>query len=292
MTPGHISIAIIGGGLGGLCSAIGLLKHPHIDVDVYEAAPSFSEISAGFALDDNTQKALARIGPHVVKALELAGAVNHKPTVRMIRGRGPNEGKTIYDIDKSGSSISFSRARFLEQLVKLVPDHLKHTNKRFVRAENSGPREQTTVYFADGTSICVDAVIGADGVRSKTREHVLGSQHPATHAEYVFAVTYRAAAPMEEALKKVDPALMNVNTKYWVIGDGGYVLWDQIDHDKAVDLVAVELRHEWKHEKWMIPADRQLLEEIYSDWGPTARGIVDVSVFGVSRRPRANDNHS
>ena len=45
--PTAFSVAIIGGGIGGLTLAIGLLKHPHIDVQVYEAAPSFGEIGAG-----------------------------------------------------------------------------------------------------------------------------------------------------------------------------------------------------------------------------------------------------
>lgn len=43
------SVAIIGGGIGGLCTAIALLKYPHIDVQVYEAAPTFGEIGAGVA---------------------------------------------------------------------------------------------------------------------------------------------------------------------------------------------------------------------------------------------------
>lgn len=44
------SVSIIGGGIGGLTLAIGLLKHPHIDVQVYESAPSFGEIGAGVGM--------------------------------------------------------------------------------------------------------------------------------------------------------------------------------------------------------------------------------------------------
>jgi salicylate hydroxylase len=39
-----ISIAVIGGGIGGLALSIGLQQYRHIRVKVYEAAPSFSEI--------------------------------------------------------------------------------------------------------------------------------------------------------------------------------------------------------------------------------------------------------
>ena len=58
-----LSIAIIGGGIGGLCTAIALLKHSHIDVQVYEAAPTFGEIGAGVGIAPNAQQALELISP-------------------------------------------------------------------------------------------------------------------------------------------------------------------------------------------------------------------------------------
>ena len=62
--PTTISVAVVGGGIGGLSLVLGLLKHPHIDVQVYEAAPSFGEIGAGVAFGPNAQRALKLIGPH------------------------------------------------------------------------------------------------------------------------------------------------------------------------------------------------------------------------------------
>lgn len=49
------SLAIIGGGFGGLCTAIVLLKCTHIDIQVYEAAPNFGEIGAGVGIAPNAQ---------------------------------------------------------------------------------------------------------------------------------------------------------------------------------------------------------------------------------------------
>ena len=62
-TPKPLSVAIIGGGIGGLCTAIALLKHPHITIQVYEAAPTFGEIGAGVGIGPNAQQALSLIGP-------------------------------------------------------------------------------------------------------------------------------------------------------------------------------------------------------------------------------------
>lgn len=48
----------------GLTLALDLLKHDHIDVQIYEAAHSFSRERAGVGIAPNTQRALKLIGPH------------------------------------------------------------------------------------------------------------------------------------------------------------------------------------------------------------------------------------
>lgn len=70
------SVAIVGGGIGGLTLALGLLKYDHIDVQVYEAAHSFGEIGAGVAFGLNTQRALKLIGPHAWNAFEKHATPN------------------------------------------------------------------------------------------------------------------------------------------------------------------------------------------------------------------------
>lgn len=70
------SVAVIGGGIGGLCLAIGLLKHPHIDIQIYEAAPSFGEIGAGVALGANAYRALKLIGPTAQAAFDKHATTN------------------------------------------------------------------------------------------------------------------------------------------------------------------------------------------------------------------------
>lgn len=66
--PYTFSVAIVGGGIGGLSLALGLLKYPHIDVHVYESASSFGEIGAGVGLAPNAQRALELIGPTAKEA--------------------------------------------------------------------------------------------------------------------------------------------------------------------------------------------------------------------------------
>ena len=78
-SPKSLSVAIIGGGIGGLCAAIALLKHPQIDVQVYEAAPTFGEIGAGVGIGPNAQQALELIGPEARAAYDKHATGNMWP---------------------------------------------------------------------------------------------------------------------------------------------------------------------------------------------------------------------
>ena len=75
-TPVEYSVAVIGGGIGGLCLAIGLLKYPHINVQVYESAPSFGEIGAGVAVGPNAQRALELLGSGPKEAFQSQATPN------------------------------------------------------------------------------------------------------------------------------------------------------------------------------------------------------------------------
>ena len=57
--------------------ALGLLKQAHLDVQVYEAAPMFSEIGAGVSLGSNAARGLDIIGPAAKRAMEKHATGNN-----------------------------------------------------------------------------------------------------------------------------------------------------------------------------------------------------------------------
>ena len=79
-----ISIAVVGGGIAGLCLSLGLLKHPHIDVHVYEAAATFSEFGAGVAIGPNAQTALKLLSPLAERAFTETTTSNLWPSHQKI----------------------------------------------------------------------------------------------------------------------------------------------------------------------------------------------------------------
>ena len=78
-SPKTLSVAIIGGSIGGLCTAISLLQYPHIDVQVYEAASTFGEIGAGVGIGPNAQQALELISPEARAAYDIHACGNMWP---------------------------------------------------------------------------------------------------------------------------------------------------------------------------------------------------------------------
>lgn len=65
LKPKPLKVAIVGGGPGGLGTAIALSKVPDVEVRIYEQASILREVGAGIS-----------VGPNSWKVLELLGAAD------------------------------------------------------------------------------------------------------------------------------------------------------------------------------------------------------------------------
>jgi salicylate hydroxylase len=57
-----LNVAIVGGGPGGLATAIALSKVPNVDVTLYEQAAVLREVGAGINIGTNTWNVLELLG--------------------------------------------------------------------------------------------------------------------------------------------------------------------------------------------------------------------------------------
>ena len=96
---------------------------------------------------------------------------------------------------------SMHRARFLSKLVEGIPQERAYLQKRLIKISDKTPSGGVKLHFQDGTTATADAVVGAEGIRSVVREHILGPQY----AEPVFAnsIVYRNIRPMDIVIEKL-----------------------------------------------------------------------------------------
>ena len=221
------SLAIVGGGLGGLCLAVALCEHK-IPLHVYESAPSFSEIGAGVGLGPNALRAMALLSPAILQGYRRCETRNVSVAERdrffnfrygMQRPSeddGMEAGGLIADLRSGTVTSSVHRARFLGELVRLLPGGVASCGKRVVGIqeeeegegregrEGEGGEVRTggvVLRFADGTAARHDAVIGCDGIKSQVRKALLGDDHPASKAVFSGKCCYRGLAPVKKAIE-------------------------------------------------------------------------------------------
>lgn len=93
-----LRIAISGGGLAGASLIHALVKHPHLDVHIFESASAFKESGAAVGIARNALSALDLIGPSAAESLKRAGAVPQLGVLFKL-GQGPDQGALIAEAD-------------------------------------------------------------------------------------------------------------------------------------------------------------------------------------------------
>jgi len=188
-------IIIAGGGIGGLAAALGLANKGHC-VTVLEQAAQFGEIGAGIQLGPNAFHALDRLGVgEAVRAeavyidqLSLMDSLSEQPIAiipvgERFRERFGNPYAVIHRTD--------IHTPLLEACRRSTNITLLTRQKVVVYDIKPGG---VSVLTADGTRHDGAALIGADGLRSRIREQVVGDGGPLLSGH----ICYRAVLPIEE----------------------------------------------------------------------------------------------
>jgi salicylate hydroxylase len=270
--------------------AIGLL-HQNIPCTVYEAAPAFAEIGAGVSFGINALNAMSLIDPKVKEAFDRCATSNGSPDKKThyfdfrigmkeegwsaMKGGAPaNEGTEVAEVIAADiGQASVHRAHFLDELVKLIPEGVAKFGKRVQEVERKGEKMQMT--FCDGTTAYADAVVGCDGIKSRTRQIVLGEDHPAANAVYSGWYAYRGLIPMEKAALALGDDLARNSQIY--MGHGAHVLTFPIEHGKVMNVVAFQTKKKtWDDEAWVLPMRRDQMLDDFKDWDDKVKDMLSV----------------
>lgn len=164
---------IIGAGIAGPATAI-LLKRAGFDAELFEAWPYSTGIGGGLQIAPNGMRVLAEIG--VADDMIAAGSISESFDFRSQSGRKIGSINRNM-IQRFGlPAVNMRRSTLLEAIVnKAWCENVElRFEKRLARIEDRADRP-VVAHFTDGSSAEGDFLIGADGVHSIVRQHVMPS---------------------------------------------------------------------------------------------------------------------
>ena len=201
-----LSVAIVGAGIGGLAVAAALRKY-FIEPVVYEQADAFARVGAGIQQSPNAVKVHRWLGIE-----ERTRAVAFAPETSLNRdalsGKVTNDQPLGREVESRYGApyLTMHRGDLHDALAAIVPASNVRFGRKLTHIRDHGARVE--LGFADGSEVEADAVIGADGVNSLTRDHVAGPKQP----RFTGRLAYRTTFPVS-LLRGVDIGASP--TKWW-----------------------------------------------------------------------------
>jgi salicylate hydroxylase len=278
LASGDRSILIVGGGLGGLTTALALARRG-IASRVLEGAPNFGAIGFGIQFGPNVFYALDRIGvsaevrrvadePAAVIMLDAFDGkeVVRVPTGASFRARFTHPYIIVHRVDLHNVLLDACRR---SDAITLVPDAMMS------RFEDRS--DHVIAWTEDGRIFEGAALIGADGIRSLTRAQLLADGEPLPNG----FMGFRTIVPMETVPQVVPRDVVVL----WG-GPGFHVVHYPLRHGTLFNIVAV-FRRSASSERGDVAAYRAELEHAYRDAHPTMKALL--GMLDLGRRQAVGD---
>lgn len=284
------TVAIVGGGIGGLTLAAGLLRR-NVPVQIYEAASEFKEVGLGLTIGPAAHRTMPLIDPrirqiydaHITTHADSPGYERFRQTwFEVVWATGDKGGEVLLDLKALPSGqTTVRRADFLDGLVGLIPPEIAHFGKRLVGLVDTG--SGVNLSFEDGTAAEADVVVGCDGIRSKVKEFMIPEEYQHVLPQYSGMYGYRAVLDMDTMIEAVGEQRARVSTMY--VGKGAYGISYPIMRAQKVNVGLYILRDRWQNEDWVRPASRDDMESDFGYMGKYINSLMKVSSAVIT------DNH-
>ena len=271
-------IAIVGGGLAGVATAISL-KTFGIEAHVFEAAKALGEIGAAVNCSPQAVKALRAIG-----AGDRIDTVGHLSPGTYTRNMQTGEFLEFSDRIKAAEKFgapyySFHRADLLDALAAGLDTRCVHLGHRLEAVQEH--EDRVTLVFANGNRVDADYVIGADGVKSVLRQALYGDDNP----------TYTGQMAWRSLLKASDvPAELLEPTGHteWV-GPGSHFRAYFIRQKDMVNIVTQQDTDKWVEEGWSAAGDPEEMRASFPNPEPRLEKLLGLVTecmkWGLFMRP-------
>jgi salicylate hydroxylase len=268
-----MKIAIVGGGIGGLTTALALSQNSH-DITVFERSAGIREIGAGVQISPNAGRLLHSLG---LGAAYSEISVN--PHRVVLRRWEDDSIIRATDLDESFISqhqvplANVARNELVEIIGNAVAARTNVTLKFSTHVVAVEPGDSSSVVlFSDGSSQTFDIVIGADGIHSVVRPCVGGIDKP----RFSGSAAYRALVPRSA----VEDLPVDVTNR---MGPDRHVVSYFIGRNRShLNLVCISPEDSWESESWTEPGTMEDLYSRFEGWSSdflSLLGRVEEPVF-------------
>ncbi|CAJ0543175.1 Ff.00g004470.m01.CDS01 [Fusarium sp. VM40] len=272
-----IKVIIVGAGFGGLTAAIECHRSGH-DVEIYESFPELKVLGDIISFGGNAGRIfhrwsdgeiVARLRPLCIDLQDYGFRIHKWDTGEVVyhqKRPPPNPEAPILNGHRGElHEVIFSYAR--DELG--IPIHLGQRVLEYFENDTGAG-----IILKNGEKITGDVVIGADGVRSKARELVLGYVDKPKSSGYA---VWRAWFSNKDMI--ADPRTKefceNGDTFNGWIGQDVHFLFSTLKGGKDCCWV---LTHRDDHdidESWSFPGKIEEVLDVLKNWDPTCRAIVE-----------------
>ena len=272
------SVAVVGGGIGGLAAALSLHR-AGFDVDVYEQASSVSEVGAGIQVTPNATRVLQGLGlGDDLAAMAVQALALHQ--------RRWDDGHTLLRTPLADAVVDafgfvwyqMHRADLLTILLRALPPERIHVGHRLVGLVERG--DAVEAEFENGRSVLVDALVGADGIHSTVQRILFGPRS----AHFTGCAAYRGLVPAER-LSHLD---LEVTCDVWM-GPGRHFVHYFVRNEQLFNFVTAVEQDSWTGESWTDKVDVATALAEFDGWHPQVRAIIaavdEVYIWALFDRP-------
>ncbi|KAF5002059.1 hypothetical protein FDECE_10738 [Fusarium decemcellulare] len=283
-----LRVSIVGAGMGGLAAALSFARKGFKQVHVYETAPALGFVGAGIQIAPNLIRVLDRLGvwsdsamekeaTHVKEVCIYDGATNNilaqvgmsdireKYGYPHVTGHRASIADGIYDAVKAEPNVHFHFGETLQRIESYEPNQVK-----FVLKNQDG-----TIHTAE-----TDILIGADGIKSATRESILASLNMTVEIDETGTAAYRILINRDQM--ESHPELLELldsdSVRRW-IGEKRHIMAYPI-HDHTIYNVATaqpDVNFAGPiNATWTNLGSKTAMKEVFADFCPLVQKLLDL----------------
>jgi salicylate hydroxylase len=266
MTDGNLKVAIAGGGIGGLATAIALAKHG-IPSRVFERRAAFPEEGAGIQIGPNGTRILEGLGvadllrdqAATPDALSVRDGATGRELTRLPLGSwiAGRHASPYWTAHRKDLHVALRQRADADPLITLT------TGVEIVSVIDEGAEIRAVA--ATGETFNASLLVAADGIWSKLRKHVAADTTPRPTGKIALR-----SVTLADAL----PAGLRRNAVHIWLAPGGHVVHYPVNHGRDIALVVIA--DDPAHDvEWDLPASGQAAQQKVRSFAEPVHSLVE-----------------